>query len=60
MRTFADTARRHDTRPVRQRWAGRADAKGAGCSACLRAETDKESAVFDEETDCLQHCDGVA
>lgn len=60
VRTFANTARPHAPRLLRQRWAGRADAKISGCSAGLPAETDENAASFDEETHCFLHCDGAA
>jgi hypothetical protein len=60
VRTFANTARPHELRRLRQRWGGRADAKGSGCSAGLHAETDENAASFDEEMHCLLHCDGMA
>jgi len=59
VRTFAHTANTFDVWPVRQRWAERAYAKRSGCSNHLSAKTDKNAAVFDDETRSLLHCDGA-
>jgi hypothetical protein len=59
LRTFAHTANPCVLWPVRQRWAVRADAMRSGCSNHLSAKTDKNGAVFDDETRSLHHCDGV-
>jgi len=48
VRKLAGTEKLHEPRLLRQRWAGRADAKSSGCSAGLRAETDENAASFDE------------
>ena len=59
VRTFADTARPYEPRLLRQRWAGRADVKSYECSAGLRAETDVDTASFDEGTERQRHLDGM-
>ena len=59
VRTFAYAAKPSEPRLLRQRWAGRADVKGSGCSACLPAEIDENAASFDEEMDYFLYCDGA-
>jgi hypothetical protein len=59
VRTFAHTENTFGVRPLRQRWAERADAEHSGCSNHLSAKTDKNAAVFDDETHSSHHCDGT-